>query len=304
MKNGSGLGAGSRSLLLGTKALENPPSGENREDREREEEHSAAAVEPERKCGALQLLRRSARRPGNGREDDEGGEDEGEALHDHLKDQSPARRAGCDELREEGKEEDLHLRVRDVHDEAAAPELHGRELDGALRADGIGRVGPCTPGKIKKIGGARELDRHEECRNGRDDGCKATGREERLQHQTGHEAEHDGDARSHAVDGALREHKEIVGTGSGRKQQARAEECEPDGEGHDEGLLCVVQCCCVLADRAEMHGTKKPAAGYGKRLGPAALRGNSKLHIARASPVEPGGNDATRELEREAQVLA
>ena len=38
MKNGSGLGAGSRSLLLGTKALENPPSGENREDREREEE--------------------------------------------------------------------------------------------------------------------------------------------------------------------------------------------------------------------------------------------------------------------------
>ncbi len=60
MKNGSGLGAGSRSLLLGTKALENPPSGENREDREREEEHSAAAVEPERKCGALQLLRRSA----------------------------------------------------------------------------------------------------------------------------------------------------------------------------------------------------------------------------------------------------
>ena len=102
----------------------------------------------------------------------------------------------------------------------------------------------------------------------------------------------------------MREHKEIVGTGSGRKQQARAEECEPDGEGHDEGLLCVVQCCCVLADRAEMHGTKKPAAGYGKRLGPAALRGNSKLHIARASPVEPGGNDATRELEREAQVLA
>lgn len=51
MKNGSGLGAGSRSLLLGTKALENPPSGENREDREREEEHSAAAVEPERNAG-------------------------------------------------------------------------------------------------------------------------------------------------------------------------------------------------------------------------------------------------------------
>ena len=56
--------------------------------------------------------------------------------------------------------------------------------------------------------------------------------------------------------------------------------------------------------RTSEMNPKKPAAGYGKRLGPAALRGNSKLHIARASPVEPGGNDATRELEREAQVLA
>ena len=63
-----------------------------------------------------------------------------------------ARRVAREDVyKRQGKEEDLHLRVRDVHDEAAAPELHGRELDGALRADGIGRVGPCTPGKIKTV---------------------------------------------------------------------------------------------------------------------------------------------------------
>ena len=98
MKDGSGLRAGSRSSPLG-----NAPSGEDREDREREEEHGASAIEPERKCGALQLLRRDARCPGDGRKDDEGGDDEGEALHDHLKDQGPALRTRRDELRKARK---------------------------------------------------------------------------------------------------------------------------------------------------------------------------------------------------------
>ena len=92
---------------------------------------------------------------------------------------------------------------------------------------------PSAPGEIEQIGRPGELDRHEERGHRRDDGREAAGSKKRLKHETRHEAEHDSDSRAHAVDGALRKHEEVVGARRSGKKQARTEEREPDGKGHD-----------------------------------------------------------------------
>lgn len=94
-------------------------------------------------------------------------------------------------------------------------------------------MGPGAPGEVEQIGRPRELDRHEERGHRRDDGREAAGRKERLKDESRHEAEHDGEAGAHAVDGALRKHEEVVRPRRGGEKQARTEESEPDGKGHD-----------------------------------------------------------------------
>ncbi len=125
--------------------------------------------------------------------------------------------------------------------------------------------GPCTPGKIK-IGGARELDRHEECRNGRDDGCKATGREERLQHQTGHEAEHDGDAPL-----ARRRRRSARAQRDCRDQERQKAAGSRRGMSQTEKVMmracwrCAVLLC--LATVRKCTGQKNPQRATGRGLG-------------------------------------